>query len=245
MQKRMLALPIILTILTALPLISNALTTKQTQTTIINTDGDLSLSEQENRQQWNPHTCGFLPETQATVTYTNHTATIHLKKTTLEPGHIATGAWWTTSFQTRQKTPIYNTHIQATFQALLTQAAYTPGNEWLRIALASAVQRADGLITYTELDFYDSPNTQNHPTGNINQGGSIIYKGADIVEYKTPQIPLNQWTNFTFDITNHINQAWNTKPGDLLESVYIVIETANTPTEITSLTTTLWLTQTT
>src|SRR4030066_146179 len=92
------------------------------------------------------------------------TPTTPLKKPTLEPGHIATGTWRTTSFQTRQKTPIYNTHIQATFQALLTQAAYTPDNEWLRIALATAVQRADGSITYKKLAFYDTPTPHTHHT---------------------------------------------------------------------------------
>jgi len=237
---------LVLTLLATLPLITNALTTQQTlKTTVtINTNGDLALSEQENRNTWNPHTCGFTQATQAQATYTDHTCTININKTTKEPGHIATGAWWTTNFKTHQKIPLINTQVQATFQALLTQATYQPPNEWLRIALATATQRADGTVVYTELDIYDTPNTQNHPTGNINQGGNTIYQGPDVVEYKTDQIPLGTWKTYTLDITANINQAWTIKPGDLLESVYIVIETANTPTQVALLIRNLWITQT-
>lgn len=234
-----------LTLLASLPLLANALGTKQAEGTVtINTNGDLTLSEQENRITWNPHTCGFLPTTQAEAKFEDNTCTIHIDKTTPEPGHIATGAWWTTNFRTRQKLSLTNTHIQATFQACLTQATYQQPNEWLRIALATATQRDDGSVVYTELDFYDTPNTQNDPTGNINQGGNMIYKGADVVEYKTDQIPMNQWNNYTLDITNHIDQAWTTRQGDCLESVYVVIETANTPTQVTLQIRNLWITQT-
>ena len=234
---------VILTLLATLPLITNALTTQTAaKTTVtINTNGDLTLSDQENRDTWNPHTCGF---TQATATFANNTCTINLNKTTPEPGHIATGAWWTTNFRTRQKPALINTQVQATFQACLTQATYQPPNEWLRIALATATQRADGTVVYTELDFYDTPNTQNHPTGNTNTGGNTIYEAGDVVEYKTDQIPTNQWKNYTLDITSHVNQAWTVRQGDQLESVYIVIETANTPTQVTLQIRNLWITQT-
>ena len=237
---------LVLTLLATLPLITNALTTQHTlKTTItINTNGDLALSEQENRNTWNPHTCGFTQATQAQATYTDHTCTISINKTTKEPGHIATGAWWTTNFKAHQKIPLINIQVQATFQALLTQATYQPPKEWLRIALATATQRADGTVVYTELDIYDTPNTENHPTGNINQGGNTIYQGPDVVEYKTDQIPLGTWKTYTLDITANINQAWTIKPGDLLESVYIVIETANTPTQVALLIRNLWITQT-
>ena len=237
---------LVLTLLATLPLITNALTTQQTpKTTVtINTNGDLALSEQENRNTWNPHTCGFTQATQAQATYTDHTCTININKTTKEPGHIATGAWWTTNFKTHQKIPLINTQVQATFQTLLTQATYQPPNEWLRIALATATQRADGTVVYTELDIYDTPNTQNHPTGNINQGGNTIYRAGDVVEYKTDQINMNKWTTYALDITTNINQAWTIKQGDLLESVYIVIETANTPTQVTLQIRNLWITQT-
>lgn len=239
--------PIILflTLLTTLPLLTNALTTKPTaRTETINTNGDLALTEEENRLTWNPHTCGFLPTTQAEATFENNTCTIHIDKTTPEPGHIATGAWWNTNFRTHEKLPLTGTHVQATFQACLAKATYQPPHEWLRIALATATQRNDGSVVYTELDIYDTPNTQQDPTGNIGQGGNIIYKGADVVEYKTDQLPLNQWTNYTLDITNHIYQAWTTRQGDCLESVYVVIETANTPTQAVFQIRNLWITQT-
>jgi hypothetical protein len=238
---------IILTLLATLPLLANALTPAQpnAKTTVtINTNGDLTLTEEQNRQTWNPHTCGFTQATQATATFTDHTCTISINKTTLEPGHIATGAWWTTSFRTHQKPPLLGTHVQATFQACLTQATYQPPDEWLRIALATATQRADDTVVYTELDIYDTPNTQNHPTGNTQTGGNTIYTGADVIEYKTDQIPLNQWKNYTLDITANINRAWTLRQGDKLESVYIVIETANTPTQITLQIRNLWITQT-
>jgi hypothetical protein len=237
---------IILTLLATLPLLANALTAQPAPktTATINTNGDLALTEEQNKQTWNPHTCGFTQTTQAEATFTDQTCTLRINKTTPEPGHIATGAWWTTNFKTHRKPALLNTHVQATFQACLTQATYQPPNEWLRIALATATQRADGSVVYTELDFYDTPNTQNDPTGNINQGGNIIYQGTDVVEYKTDQIPLNQWKNYTLDITSHIDQAWTIRQGDCLESVYIVIETANTPAQVTLLIRNLWITQT-
>jgi hypothetical protein len=237
---------IILTLLTTLPLLANALTAQPAaKTTVtINTNGDLALTEEQNRQTWNPHTCGFTQATQATATFADHTCTLRINKTTTEPGHIATGAWWTTNFKTHQKPALINTHVQATFQACLTQATYQPPNEWLRIALAIATQRADGTVIYTELDIYDTPNTQNHPTGNTNTGGNTIYQAGDVVEYKTDQIPTNQWKNYTLDITSHVNQAWTIRQGDQLESVYIVIETANTPTQVTLQIRNLWITQT-
>jgi hypothetical protein len=238
---------IILTLLATLPLITNALTQAQPtlKTTVtINTNGDLALTEQENRDTWNPHTCGFTQATQAEATFADHTCALSISKITTEPGHIAAGAWWTTSFKTDQRLPLLDTHVQVTFQACLTQVAYQPPNEWLRIALATATQRADGTVVYTELDIYDTPNTQNHPTGNTNTGGNTIYLGADVVEYKTDQIPLNQWKNYTLDITSHVNQAWTIRQGDKLESVYIVIETANTPTQVTLQIRNLWITQT-
>ncbi len=203
-----------------------------------------STDRRREPKTWNPHTCGFTQATQAEATFADHTCTLSINKTTTEPGHIAAGAWWTTSFKTHQKLPLLNTHVQATFQACLTQATYQPPNEWLRIALATATQRADGTVVYTELDIYDTSNTQNHPTGNTNTGGNTIYTGADVVEYKTDQIPTNQWKNYTLDITSHVNQAWTIRQGDKLESVYIVIETANTPTQVTLQIRNLWITQT-
>jgi len=246
-KQALIPIIVILTLLATLPLITNALTTQTAaKTTVtINTNGDLALSDQENRNTWNPHTCGFTHATQATATFANNTCTISLNKTTPEPGHIATGAWWTTNFQTRQKPALLNTHVQATFQACLTQATYQPPNEWLRIALATATQRADGTVVYTELDFYDTPNTQNHPTGNTNTGGDIIYQAGDVIEYKTDQIILGTWKTYTLDLTANINHAWTIKPGDRLESVYIVIETADTPTQVTLRIRNLWITQTT
>jgi hypothetical protein len=237
---------LVLTLLTTLPLLANALTTKSTttRTELVNTNGDLTLSEPENRLTWNPHTCGFLQTTRAEATFTDNTCTIRINKTTPEPGHIATGAWWTTNFKTHQKLSLTNSRVQTTFQACLTQATYQPPNEWLRIALATATQRADGTVVFTELDFYDTPNTQNDPTSNINQGGNVIYEGADVVEYKIDQIPLNQWKNYTLDVTSYIDQAWKVSQGDCLESVYVVIETANTPTQVTLLIRNFWITQT-
>jgi hypothetical protein len=249
MKTQAILIPaIILILLTTLPLLANALTPAQPAsgtTVTINTNGDLALTEEQNRQTWNPHTCGFTQTTRAEATFTDQTCTIRLNKTTPEPGHIATGAWWTTNFKTHQKLPLANTHVQATFQACLTQATYQPPNEWLRIALATATQRADGTVVYTELDIYDTPNTQKHPTGNTQTGGNTVYTGADVVEYKTDQIPLNQWKNYTLDITSHISQAWTIRQGDKLESVYIVVETADTPTQVTLQIRNFWITQTT
>lgn len=194
----------------------------------INTDGDLTLSPNQNRYYWNPHAVGLTDQSNWTATYDNQ-AEIHLETTTNEKGHVATGAWWTTSFKTNQKTPLYTTQpaqIIADFRINILNVTCNTGNEWLRIALASATQRNDGTVVYTEIDLWDSPATLANPSGNINQGGNIIYKGGDVVEYKIDQPHINEWKTNRLDITSYINSAWQLKPGDRLESIYFVVEAA-------------------
>ena len=121
---------------------------------IINVDGDVSLSPEQNKIHWNPHAVGLTDKSNWTITYNNETE-MHLETTPNENGHIATGAWWTTSFKTKQKLPLYTTkpvHLTATFTANIITAQCKTGNEWLRIALATAIQRIDGSVVYTEID---------------------------------------------------------------------------------------------
>lgn len=192
----------------------------------INLDGDLSLSPKQNSLYWNPHSVGLTSSSHWQITFNNQ-AEIHLQTTANESGHIATGAWWTTSFKTKQKTPLYTTNptqIVVSFNVSLVNVSLQSGNEWLRIALACAVQRSDGSVVYTEMDLWDSHTAYANPLGNIQQGGNIIYKGGDVVEYKSDQISQNQWRSYQLDLTSCINNAWQLKPGDLLESVYFVVE---------------------
>ena len=223
-------------------------TSQQNQTAstreIVNIDGDVSLSPEQNRIHWNPHAVGLTNASNWTITYNNETE-MHLETTANENGHIATGAWWTTSFKTKQKLPLYTTklaHITATFTANIITAQCTTGNEWLRIALATATQRIDGSVVYTEIDLWDSSAALNNPSSNINQGGNTLYKGGDVTEYKLNQAPQNEWKNYTLQLTEHINNAWQLKPGDTLESVYFVIEASGAVTA-TLKADDLWITQ--
>jgi hypothetical protein len=174
------------------------------------------------------HAVGLTDKSNWTITFNNEIE-MHLETTTNERGHIATGAWWTTSFKTRAKLPLYTSEpidIAASFRINIINADLNIGNEWLRIALACAVERVDGSVVYTEMDMWDSPTALIHPSGNVRSGGNVVYQGGDVVEYKIDQITIGQWKDFTLSLTHNINDAWQLNPGDLLESVYFVVEEA-------------------
>jgi len=193
---------------------------------IINVDGDVSLSEVQNRLYWNTHSTGLTNTANWTVTFNNETE-IFLKTGPNEAGHVATGAWWTASFKSNEKLPLYTSkplQVTASFRANVLTADCESGLEWLRIALACAIQRPNGSVVYTEMDFWDSPTVLACQSGNTRFGSNIVYKGGDVVEYKMGQANLAEWTNYSVDLTEHINSAWSLKPGDALESVYVVAE---------------------
>jgi hypothetical protein len=193
---------------------------------IVNVDGDVSLSEVQNRRCWNPHSTGLTNASSWTVTFDNETE-ILLESGPNEAGHVATGAWWTTSFISKEKLPLYTSQpvqVHASFRTNVLTADCKSGLGWLRVALATAVQRLNGSIVYTEMDFWDSPTVLASQSGNIKSGGNIVYKGGDVVEYKMDQATLGEWKYYSVDLTGHINSAWSLKPGDVLESVYVVAE---------------------
>lgn len=210
----------------------------------ININGDVSLDEAQNRIHWNPHATGYSNLTAWKVTFRNETE-ISLETVRGEAGHVATGAWWTTSFGSEAKIPLYMTEpieLIATFRVNIAAINYEPGKEWLRIALACAVQRDDQSVVYTEMDIWDSPNTLRHSTGNIHLGGDVVYRGYDVVEYKIDQAPIGKWENYSIYLTRAINSAWSIRPGDLLESVYLVVETIGSTT-VTVKADDLWITR--
>ena len=183
------------------------------------------MSEQLNRIYWNPH-CVGLTKAYWKVAFNNEVE-ISVRTATNDAGHVAAGAWWTTSFGSKQKLQLYASKplsVQASFRASVVVAKCATGHEWLRIALACAIQRADGSVVYTEMDFYDSPRVLTWSSGNISRGGNVIYRGGDVIEYKMAQAGLAKWTNYLFDLTKYVNQGWLLKPSDMLESVYIVVE---------------------
>jgi hypothetical protein len=192
----------------------------------INIDGDLSLNPEQNKIFWNPHSVGFTSASDWKITFTDE-AEMRLKTTATEAGHIATGAWWTTSLKSKEKLSMYalgTVNIAASFRInVLTTDLYS-GKEWLRIALACAIQRSDSSVVYTEMDLWDSPTVLAHPLGNIRLGGNIVYRGGDVVEYKVDQMATLQWRSYALNLTQFINDAWQLKPGDVLESVYFVVE---------------------
>jgi len=197
----------------------------------LNLDGDVSLSRVEDVKYWNSHIFGFTDGVEWGVYFTDEVQ-VTLKTSKGESGHVATGMWWTAGFKEGKKIPIYNREIQVEFDVKVEKFIYEGTDEWLRIALACAVQRKDGSVVYTEIDILDSPNTQRHPTGNIPFGGDIIYRYGDVVEFKLDEIPLNTWRHYSVDLDNYLKRAWGIEEGDLLESVYIVVESDWNPVEV-------------
>jgi len=256
MKKHSMTVALFATLFAALLLTTNTISSQTVGETVkepplssniagtINIDGDVSLTEAQNRIYWNPHSTGFTTATAWNVTFNNKTK-ISLKTTATEAGHVATGAWWTTSFKSGKKIPLHTSKPKKLMVNLRVNVAtihYELGDEWLRIALASAVQRSDGSVVYTEMDFWDSPNTLRHPSGNIKFGGNVVYRGGDVVEYKIDQAIISEWTNYSLDLTRFIDRAWSLKPGDMLESVYVVVETMGVPVEVTVEVDDLWIT---
>lgn len=207
---------------------------------ILNFDGNVSLSVVEDRKYWNPHTFGFTNGSEWNVSFSDRVL-ITLETSSGEAGHIAAGMWWTAGFKDGRKIPLYNREIYVDFDIKVNKFNYEEPNDWLRIALACAIQRDDGRVVYTELDFLDSPNTQKHPTGNIQSGGDIIYLYGNVVEFKIDEVTLNTWKHYRIDLTSYIERAWKIKQNDRLESVYIVIESDGTPVEVELEVDNLWI----
>ena len=205
-----------------------------------NIDGDVSLPAAVDASFWNFHTVGFDDGVEWVANFGDE-VTVALKTSWGDSGHLAVGMWWTKGFKEERKIPIHDTNIRVDFDILLEKFVYTPTGEWLRVALACAVQRLDGSVVYTELDILDSPHTLRHPNGNILVGGDIIFKGGDVVEFKVDEIPLQTWKHYSFDLTRYIDKAWAIEEGDRLESVYIVIESDVNPIEVDLKIDNLWI----
>jgi hypothetical protein len=209
---------------------------------LINRDGDVSLSPNEDRIVWNPHVCGFSEKTHWNISFRD-TVMITLQTSHGEAGHVATGMWWTAGFEDGVKHPLYNTKIHIEFDITVTEFSYEVPGDWLRIAVACAVQRDNGEVIYTELDLLDSPGTLNHETGTIPSGGDIIYQFGDVVEFRIDTIPLGEWRHYQIELTKYIERAWTIQTGDRLESVYIVIESDTVPVEVMVEVDNLWILQ--
>jgi len=214
--------------------------TNQKKWEIVNLDGNVSLSSAEDASYWNHHAFRFDEEVDWGVHFDRDVLVI-LRTSWGDAGHVATGMWWTHGFRQGKKIPIYNNEIRVCFDILLEKFDYEGPDEWLRVALACAIQRGNGSVIYTEMDIKDSPNTQRHPTGNIGLGGDIIYMGGDVVEFKLDEVPLQTWRHYSIDLTGYIDRAWRIMEGDRLESVYIVIESENNPVEVALRIDNLWI----
>jgi hypothetical protein len=193
---------------------------------VVNVDGDVSLSEAENRICWNPHVVGLTNASAWTVTFANEMV-MSLETGPQEAGHVAAGAWWTTGFKSKSRIPLCALEPQrilVSFRAVVVAVHCQTGDEWLRIALACAVRRGDGTVVYTEMDFWDSSVAMRHSAGDVRFGGDVVYRGGDVVEYKIDQAVVGEWESYSFDLTRRIDSAWTLRQGDLLESVYVVVE---------------------
>lgn len=207
---------------------------------IINVDGDLSLSPTEDAMYWNHHSFRFDEGVRWEVKFSDE-AQVCLRTSWGDSGHVATGMWWTRGFKGERKIPIYQMEIQVEFDIFIEELRYEEPGEWLRVALACAVERSDGGVVYTELDIFDSPHTQRHENGDITAGGDIVYRGGDVVEYKIDEIPLKTWRHYSLNLTRWIDRSWKIREGDLLESVYIVIEADKNPVEVELRIDNLWI----
>jgi len=210
---------------------------------VLNIDGDVSLRASEDEKYWNPHAVGFTGAVVWNV-YFNDDVLIILETVNGEGGHVATGMWWTAGFKSRTKMPLCGPmppKVYVNFDIKVDNIEYEVEGEWLRIALACAVQRNDGSVVYTEMDLWDSPNTQRHPKGNIHLGGDIIYQGGDVVEFKIDRIPIGEWKHYPVDLTSYIDRAWKIRPHDCLESVYIVVESSSKPVKVVMRIDNLWM----
>lgn len=193
---------------------------------VVNVDGDLSLNEREDHAYWNPHAIGLKENSKWNVTFTDELL-ISIKTEPSDSGHVATGAWWTSAFKPTNKLPLCSPKpmkLHASFIANVALAKCLSGQEWLRLALAFAVQRSDGSVVYTELDFWDSEKTLACEQGNIHAGGDLVYSGGDVVEYKIAQACIGNWADYSLDLGGCFDRAWSVKTGDKLESVYFVVE---------------------
>ena len=209
---------------------------------VINLDGDVSLSAFEDRTFWNPHVYGFSGEMEWDVSF-GDTVAITLQTLSGEGGHVATGMWWTAGFEEGMKLPLNNIGIHVEFDVNVSEFTYDASGDWLRIALACAVQRVNGEVVYTELDFLDSPGTLQHEKGNILRGGDVIYQFGDVVEFRIDEIPLKEWRHYQIDLTSYIERAWQIREGDQLESVYIVVESEHVPVEVMLEVDNFWITR--
>lgn len=207
----------------------------------INVDGDLSLSAEVDTGFWNYHTVGFEDGVRWAANFSDE-VTVELLTSRGDSGHLAAGMWWTEGFVEGRKIPIDTKDIRVDFDIIIEKFIYNPPGEWLRVALACAVQRLDGSVVYTELDILDSPNTLRHPNGSTQRGGDIIFKGGDVVEYRIDEIPLRKWRHYSLNLTRFIDRAWMIEEGDKLESVYIVIESELNPVEVELKIDNMWIT---
>lgn len=210
---------------------------------VLNVDGDLSLASKEDRKCWSFHKVGFTEATSWSVSFSDK-ALIRLETVHGESGHIAVGMWWTSGFKSGEKAQLRSSgfsRILVDFDVKLSVAQMLEGDEWLRVGLACAIQRDDGSVVYTEMDFWDSPHTLKHPSGDIQLGGDTVYQGEDVAEFKIDQVPLGVWKHIRIDLTSYADRAWQIGAGDRLESVYIVIECDNNPVRVEMEVDNLWI----
>jgi hypothetical protein len=210
------------------------------QWVVVNVDGDASFSAAVDRGFWNPHVCGFTKAVEWSVSFSDWVS-VRLRTPGGGEGHVATGMWWTSGFAGGETIPLHDTRVRVDFDAQVSTFKYEAPGDWLRIALACAVQRGSGAVVYTEMDFSDSPGAQRHPRGNLPGGGDVVYQLGDVVEFKVDEAPLDEWRHYQIDVTGYIDRAWVLRVGDRLESVYVVVECGGGPGEVEVQIDNLWI----
>jgi len=64
-----------------------------------------------------------------------------------------------------------------------------------------------------------------------------------VVEYKIGQATIGGWTSYSLDLTRYIDLAWSLKSEDVLESVYVVVETMGAVVDVILKVDDLWITR--
>jgi len=143
--------------------------------------------------------------------------------------NVAIGHWWTSGLKS---SPNYTTlspsrPLYLDFDVIIDEVNYAAGTTgtWLRLAAVIACTiPAENMTKYVECDIWDSDRALAHESGDIADGGDVIYGGGDVWEYRIDSLPTSIWRHYRINIQDYWNRAWGLNGTILLESVYFVVE---------------------
>lgn len=220
------------------------LTTVTASATLIylNIDGNCSDTAENDEYYWSPHYTDLSSEC-VDWTFT-HLATLELVAPDTEFGHLAAGSFWSTGFVSGERIPIYEggqyKNLRLNFWVKVE--TFDDGDGWLRAGAVICINRTGNASTfdrYTEIDFCDSDTVNN--TENPGYDYPIMWQGGNCAIIQAPQVTVGTWKHYNFNVIGAIDMAWGLYTDDVIESVYIVIETDYTDVEAVVKVDNFWL----